>query len=271
MVENKTYAVGIALLVCLGSTALAFPALADDTDMVKTNSPNNISLDIQPVEDGETPINTTEKYEVIVGNASEGITVYDLRISLGQLDGAKFVGFNETAYENPGDAIFSVSEILNKTGGSSEEGPYLKLSSALNTKNFEPAEEIVIATFNVRLDVSDSVSINWAEFNNRVGYSDSSPESPIEYTTQTEQGSEISELQIPEVDVTGNGEPAKDTNGDGLLNDVDGDGDYNIFDVQALFKNIESPQVQENSQFFDFNQDGSVNIFDVQELFNELE
>jgi hypothetical protein len=38
--------------------------------------------------------------------------------------------------------------------------------------------------------------------------------------------------------VNGNGKPATDTNENGLLNDVDGDGQFDIFDVQALFEGL---------------------------------
>jgi len=71
-------------------------------------------------------------------------------------------------------------------------------------------------------------------------------------------------------DVTGDGNPATDTTGDGLLNDIDGDGEFNIFDVQLFFNNLDESVVQDNSAAFDFNDDGEVDILDVQALFNQL-
>jgi len=63
--------------------------------------------------------------------------------------------------------------------------------------------------------------------------------------------------------------PAKDTTGDGLLDDVRGDGSLDIFDVQTLFDRMDDPAVDDNAEFFDF-QAGStpVSIFDVQALFS---
>ena len=74
------------------------------------------------------------------------------------------------------------------------------------------------------------------------------------------------------VDVTGDGNVASDTTGDGLLNDIDGDGEFAIFDVQALFNYFEDDIVTNSPELFNF--DGAtppkMSIFDVQALFNQL-
>jgi hypothetical protein len=71
------------------------------------------------------------------------------------------------------------------------------------------------------------------------------------------------------VDVNGNGAPARDTTGDGLLNDVRGDGRFDIFDVQTLFANLDRPAIDNNARLFSFQEGDSdeVTIFDVQALF----
>jgi PKD repeat protein len=73
--------------------------------------------------------------------------------------------------------------------------------------------------------------------------------------------------QIP--DISGNGNPPTDEDGDGLYEDVNGDGDATIADVQAFFTSYNSDTVANNSAAFDFNGDGSVTISDVQALFDE--
>ncbi|RLM49181.1 PPC domain-containing protein [Halorubrum sp. Atlit-28R] len=72
-------------------------------------------------------------------------------------------------------------------------------------------------------------------------------------------------------DVTGNGAVAQDLDEDGQFEDVDGNGELDIFDVQALFDNRGSDTLQNNAAAFDFDDDGSaeVNVFDVQALFTE--
>jgi hypothetical protein len=59
----------------------------------------------------------------------------------------------------------------------------------------------------------------------------------------------------------------KDPDGDGLYEDVNGDGSVNVGDAQAIFANTDDPVVQNNVAAFDFNGDGSVNVGDAQALF----
>jgi hypothetical protein len=58
-----------------------------------------------------------------------------------------------------------------------------------------------------------------------------------------------------------------DPDGDGLYEDVNGDGDVDVGDAQAIFANDEDPVVQNNVAAFDFNGDGSVDVGDAQALF----
>ena len=71
-------------------------------------------------------------------------------------------------------------------------------------------------------------------------------------------------------DVTGDGEPASDLDGDGTYEDVNGDGSFTVSDVQALFANQNSDAVQNNPASLDFNGDGSFTVSDVQALFARL-
>lgn len=70
--------------------------------------------------------------------------------------------------------------------------------------------------------------------------------------------------------VTGTGAIATNVDNDGQYEDVNGDGVVNVVDVQALFANMDSPEIQASPESFDFNQDGIVNVVDVQRLFAEL-
>ena len=68
--------------------------------------------------------------------------------------------------------------------------------------------------------------------------------------------------------------PIADPNGDGLYEDVRGDGSVDILDVQELFNELDSgnPQLQNHSEKFNFqgNNPDQVTILDVQALFNQL-
>jgi DNA-binding transcriptional ArsR family regulator len=63
------------------------------------------------------------------------------------------------------------------------------------------------------------------------------------------------------------GAAARDLDGDGRYEDVNGDGRATVADVQALFANWDTPPVQNDPAAFDFNADGRVSMADVQRLF----
>jgi hypothetical protein len=58
-----------------------------------------------------------------------------------------------------------------------------------------------------------------------------------------------------------------DPDGDGKYEDVNGDGNVDVLDAQAIFANSQDSEVQNNVAAFDFNDDGSVNVLDAQALF----
>lgn len=98
-------------------------------------------------------------------------------------------------------------------------------------------------------------------------------------TTSTGEISDTTANEIVEnesaqvsLDVGNNGRVARDTTGDGLLNDVNGDANVDILDVQALFTNLDSATVQQNAPHLDFAGlgDSRVNVFDIQGLYSDV-
>ena len=74
-------------------------------------------------------------------------------------------------------------------------------------------------------------------------------------------------------DVTGTGNKAKDPDNDGVYEDINGDGEVDVFDVQALYSNLDTDTVQNYPEAFNFAGDDNpteVTIFDVQALFRDL-
>jgi PKD repeat protein len=94
-------------------------------------------------------------------------------------------------------------------------------------------------------------------------------ESGIEYELSKNTASATVSVEAGPGDVTGNGKAATDPDGDGVYEDINGDGTANVLDVQSLFGNLDSDSVQGNAAF-DINGDGSVDILDVQALFTQL-
>lgn len=78
------------------------------------------------------------------------------------------------------------------------------------------------------------------------------------------------QLTVGPGDVTGDGAPATDPDGDGRFEDVTGDGETDILDVVSLFDSRESDTVQNNPNRFDFNDDDETNVLDVVALFNKI-
>ncbi|MFB6162861.1 MAG: RICIN domain-containing protein [Halococcoides sp.] len=64
----------------------------------------------------------------------------------------------------------------------------------------------------------------------------------------------------------GEAEPT-DPDGDGLYEDVSGDGKVNFPDVNLLFQNSDTAAVRDNAQFFDFESGDGINLQDVMALF----
>lgn len=91
----------------------------------------------------------------------------------------------------------------------------------------------------------------------------------VEYNITDPTASATVNTQTSPGDVTGDGNPATDPDGDGVYEDVNGDGSVNVVDVQALFSNLNSDTVSGNLAF-DFNGDGSVTVTDVQYMFAQL-
>ncbi len=61
--------------------------------------------------------------------------------------------------------------------------------------------------------------------------------------------------------------PAQDLNGDGLAEDIDGNGRLDFDDVVKLFKNVNSQVVTGNYSDFDFNHNGFMDMDDIVQLF----
>jgi hypothetical protein len=61
-----------------------------------------------------------------------------------------------------------------------------------------------------------------------------------------------------------------DPDGDGLYEDVNGNGRVDYEDVQLLFDELDSNTVTSNARAFDFNQNGRLDFDDIVTLFGEV-
>ncbi|MGB9956382.1 S8 family serine peptidase [Haloferax prahovense] len=70
--------------------------------------------------------------------------------------------------------------------------------------------------------------------------------------------------------VTNETAPPTDPDGDGRYEDINGDGNVTLADVQALFAHRDAEAVESTPEAFDFSGNGRVNVVDVQALFAEI-
>jgi PKD repeat protein len=77
---------------------------------------------------------------------------------------------------------------------------------------------------------------------------------------------ELAALDGPAVD----GRPARDADGDGRYEDVDGDGRQSFDDVVTLFESLDAPSVESNPDAFDFNRNGRLDFDDLLALFRSI-
>jgi PKD repeat protein len=78
----------------------------------------------------------------------------------------------------------------------------------------------------------------------------------------------VEEETVPPV--TGDSPPTN-LDDDAQLEDVNGNGELDIGDVQALYDSRQSDAVQNNVESFDFNNNDGIDIGDIQALYNEYE
>jgi len=146
-----------------------------------------------------------------------------------------------------------------------DDGSSVHLERALGDNTYEPTDEIVLGELTVETaaDANGTAQLDFEE----TTINDLDSEA---YDSQFDGATLeiVGELTAP--DLTGNGQPATDTTGDGKLNDLGGTGEFGINDVQLLFENRNSEDIQNNPELFDFSDSGNVGIGDVQALFESL-
>lgn len=189
---------------------------------------------------------------VVVTNASNGIGAYNINMTAPS-QAVAFTDHELTAEGNTGP--LDDSEL-------SDDGSSFSLTAALLGAVHEPATEIQIATVTVTVD--DYGSYEFAVGDAVIDGTDSNG-----YDVVTGIDTTLSVESPPPVN---GGDPPQDLTGNGLFEDIDGDGSLSIFDVQILFDNLGDPAIENHASAYSFNEGDTetVTIFDVQTLFSLL-
>ena len=217
-----------------------------DGSLEVTDPGQSATLELEPL--GPVAVGEFE-LGVVVDGSENGIEAYDIGITSNS-SAVTFTDYELTAEGDSGPLDNS---------GISAGGTEFSLAAALLSSAHEPAEQTQIATVTVSVAESGAFTLGFGDAAVLNANGDAYALTTADPTLSAES--------IPPIDGE---EPPNDLTGDGLHEDIDGDGQVSIFDVQALFKNIDSTSVQANAPAFDFDGNGGedVSIFDVQGLFD---
>jgi hypothetical protein len=206
------------------------------------------SVSLSP-ESSEVVVGEVETYDVVVDNADGGVGAYELTVSL---DDSSVASITDVELGGGPDA-----QTQNVTFA--DDGSSVTVSAALADTSDTGSVTIASVTVEGVAEGSSDLSVDVQALGNEEGDS---------YTVTEENGASISVVDLPPVGDFPN--PPTDPDDDGLYEDVNGDGKFNIVDVQALFANLDDETVQNYPDAYDFNGDGSVDVVDVQKLYNEV-
>jgi hypothetical protein len=126
--------------------------------------------------------------------------------------------------------------------------------------NFASSPDLTVTVDNITVSAPDVDNQTTADI--QVEWEDSSNGTANVTATLTIEP--VDDVQNPEIV---EGTPAADTDGDGLLDDFNGNGEVDRGDAQALFNALGTQVVDDNADVFDYNENGQVDRGDVQALF----
>ena len=227
---------------------------ADDesTGTLTVEAPQNdgeVALTIDPATQ-QVPTGGTATLDIVVEGADNGLGAYEFTVTVTDTSVVEITTVTETNTGGTGETTVA------------EDGSQATFNRALLNDSFDPAAEITIGSVTVTTgDAADGATDLTLDANS-LGDAGGTG-----YTVDATATATVETIDAP--DVTGNGQPATDPDGDGKFEDINGDGSSDVLDVQALFQNSDADAVQ-NTAGFDFNDDGSVDVLDVQALFQQL-
>ena len=169
-----------------------------------------------------------------------------------------------------GEAAFGVS--ITGTNDPVEQGNPVEVTVTVeNTGDVEATETVTLDGGSLGDDAAE-VTLEGGESTEETLTVGTGPgdagEHPVTVEVDDDAATETVDLHLPPL--PGQDNPPQSLDDDDLVEDIRGDGELTIFDVQTFFNTLGSETVQENEEFFDFHGDGGVGIQDVQALFEKL-
>ncbi|MGC9445240.1 MAG: hypothetical protein ACP5E9_10000 [Candidatus Methanospirareceae archaeon] len=195
-----------------------------------------------------TVYNESTDITIILDRAPSGLSGYNLTVSSVNAGIAEIISL-----EYPTWATF--------TGGSSLPADSLWLHATDGSYQIESGEtNVTLATLTLRGDTmgQGTITVTVNLLNNDEGYSMPFQTAPAQLAV------------VPLVPFPGQTNPPTDPDGDGLYEDINGNGVLDFDDVNAYFNNME--WIEENApiSLFDYNGNGRIDFNDLELLFEEV-
>jgi hypothetical protein len=225
--------------------------ITDTDDTTPPGDGDGVSLELVGADgDGEIAVGSTTTYDVVVTGVDGGVGAFSATVSLADTDVATLTDASVAGGPESGDV--STTEVNVTDSAVTMEAAVLDTNDDGNV-TLGTVEVTAAGTGSTDLDLSVSA----------IG-----DENGTSYAVTGTQGATLSVVAVQQVP-GGEGLPT-DGDDDGLYEDVNGDGNVTVADVQTLWDNRNDPAITDNAEFYDFNGDGSFDVVDVQALWNEI-
>ena len=192
----------------------------------------------------------TTTYDIVVQNVTNGVGAYEMNLSIGDTSTATITDASVPSGIQTSTSTAQAS--VSQSNDTATFGPNFGLDTA-------DTGDVTIGTIEITGQTPGQSTT--VDFSNIKTLGD---EAGTAYNYAS-SGSSVQVTAGPG-DVTGNGNAAQDLDSDGAYEDINGNGQVDLLDVQVLFANLN--QFSSN-QAFDINGDNQVNLLDVQTLFSQ--
>ncbi|SDM53166.1 hypothetical protein SAMN04487949_1980 [Halogranum gelatinilyticum] len=191
--------------------------------------------------DAEITLGNTGTYDIVVENTDGGVGAFTATVTV----------------DDPSVAIITDVEVQGSPGLLETDYASDNSSVTINAALADTANtgSVTIATIEVtgQGEGTANLGLDVAALGDENGNS---------YTVDSTSGATVTAVDLAPI---GNFQNSpNDLNGDGLYEDTNGDGVFNIVDIQATFANINDPVIQNNPEKFNYNGDATFDIVDVQ-------
>jgi outer membrane protein assembly factor BamB len=199
----------------------------------------------------EIQLDETGSFDVVIAGADTGVSAYELTVESAAPDVLELVDYQLTRESGLTDIVLA------------EDGSTVEFNVAMGDNAYEPGD-VTVASVTVagRQAAAASLGVTVDEVVDA--------EEPLTaYGIEGTQGANatvVEEVGPPPIE---GDDPPQDPDGDELYEDIDGNGEFSIADVQRFFQNRDADVVQNNAEFFNFsgNDPDEVTVADVQALF----